>query len=244
MEKNSLLFLDFDGVICNSVSETIVSSWLAYYKYINKQIPTAMLCNYKKRFYALRPFIRLGEDYILMQDILFHNISVNNQKEFDQLLQKAGSVTMSYYKEIFYKARTQLLKADRDFWLSLNTIYPHIHSALKSIKAKERVYILSTKKADFIREILSEYKIYFDEQKVIYSGVKNKLAIIANILDNTDFQEAIFIDDQISHLLKNSDSRIKVFLASWGYVKPEWLKGQNQVKVLELEEANKLIKCF
>ena len=99
MGSNKLIFLDFDGVICDSIAETLVSSWLAYYKYIKKQIPTSMTCNFKKRFSIMRPLIRSGEDYILIQDILYHSLSVSNQQDFDRLLKKTGSSTLSYYKE-------------------------------------------------------------------------------------------------------------------------------------------------
>ena len=52
--------------------------------------------------------------------------------------------------------------------------------------------------------------------------------------------KAIFIDDQIDHLINNKDKRITPYLASWGYIRPEWL--HSRVKVMGEDDMRKLMK--
>ena len=50
-----------------------------------------------------------------------------------------------------------------------------------------------------------------------YNKMGSKGDIITNILNRTKYREAIFIDDSIDHLKSVNDSRVKCYLADWGY---------------------------
>ena len=57
--------------------------------------------------------------------------------------------------------------------------------------------------------------------------------------------EAFFIEDQLDHLLENSDYRISTFLADWGYILPNWLEkttllNQQKIKVINSTEIGNL----
>jgi phosphoglycolate phosphatase-like HAD superfamily hydrolase len=243
MDRDSLLFLDFDGVICDSINETIISSWVAYYKYLEKKIPLSVPCDYKRRFMLLRPFIRSGEDYLVIQDILANNKEIENQKQFDHLLAIIGKEVLQYYKEVFYKARSEIFSSYKKLWLSLNPLYPHMEKVMAKSAACENVYILSTKRTDFINEILQARSLDFHPNRIITAGQEEKLAIISYILDREKKQYAYFIDDQISHLIANSNNHIKTYLAAWGYVEPIWLK-QKKVEILFPKQMIALMERF
>lgn len=231
MAEHTLLFLDFDGVICDSINETIVSSWLAYYKYLVKKLPLSVPCDYKRRFMLFRPFIRSGEDYLVIQDIIANNTKMKNQKQFDSLLTIIGEEVLQYYKEVFYKARTEIFTTDKKLWLSLNPLYQHMFEVVEKSVLCNKVYILSTKKPEFIQEILQAHALSFDPNRIIYAGQEEKLCIINRVLDQEKKQHAYFVDDQISHLVPNPNSRIKTFLAAWGYIEQVWLR-QNEVEII------------
>ena len=240
MDKNTLLFLDFDGVICDSIDETIVSSWLAYYKYLVKKIPVFMYCDYKQRFMQLRPFIRSGEDYLVIQDIIANNMDIKNQKQFDRLLTLRGEKVLQNYKDVFYQARTEIFTNHNKLWLSLNTLYPHMHEVVAKSTSGDNVYILSMKKSEFISQILQAHNLKFSPTRIIYAGQEEKLSIISRMLELKKKQYAILIDDQISHFVPNPDSRIKTFLADWGYIKQAWLKQKN----IEIISANQMAELM
>jgi phosphoglycolate phosphatase-like HAD superfamily hydrolase len=242
MRNDTLLFLDFDGVLCDSLPETLVSSWSAYHQFVSREMPRSMPVDFRKRFCELRPFIRSGEDYLILQDIIFRGITVKNQIDFDRVTAQAGKTQMTIYKEAFYKARQELLDSDPGFWLALNPLFPPLKKTLKQYRRNERIYILSTKRENFILEILKGNGIELKETNIIDSGAASKISIIGKILDRGAGGRAIFIDDQIDHLLNSQDNRITTYLAAWGYVRMEWLGEDGKITVLSIENASKLIK--
>ena len=48
--------------------------------------------------------------------------------------------------------------------------------------------------------------------------------MIAAQLDAHPDGRALFVEDQLDHLLDNDDARIVTCLADWGYVLPQWLE--------------------
>ena len=239
MSDPLLLFLDFDGVICDSLNECIISSFYAYFRIFKKNEPASLPLEYKKEFSSLRPYVRNGEDYLVIQHILENNIQIKDQAHFDEILGKHKE-KMVYYKEFFYKARTILIENETDFWFNLNRIYPHILTHLARISVSPFFYILSTKRLDFILTILKNNNITIREDQVLVAWDIKKLDFISSILDTKGIGKAIFIDDQIDHLINNKDKRITPYLASWGYIRPEWL--HSRVKVMGEDDMRKLMK--
>lgn len=105
-----MLFLDFDGVICDSLTECLVSSWLAYHAHYKKEQPVLVPLNLKKRFTALRPYVRFGGEYLLIQQLLEAEQIVGSQVDFDKVVAQAGETKMSLFKELLYKVRHELLE--------------------------------------------------------------------------------------------------------------------------------------
>ncbi len=242
MTNDTLLFLDFDGVICDSLPETLVSSWLAYHKFILHDMPSSMPRAFKADFCRYRPYIKNGEDYIVLQHIIFRGLPVASQDDFDALKRNTGEEEMAYYKDVFYKARQELLSQDRRFWLSLNPIFLPIKSALLKTHGNPRIYILSTKVKEYILQILTAHGIEFPKENIIDSGSQVKLEIIKAILDNGSAKRALFIDDQIEHLKPIIDDRIEVFLASWGYVNNDSINSTFEIPALAIGDAVSLLE--
>ncbi len=241
MIEDTLLFLDFDGVICDSVNETIASSWLAYHKYVKKRMPVFVARDHKERFMRLRPYIRTGQDYMLIQDIMADNLTVSGQEMFDKLLKKAGKRKMELYKTVFYRARNEIMTERKRLWLELNPLYPHMYEVVKQGGSCKQIYILSAKKTVYILEILKHHVLDFPAQRIIHAGEGSKTDIIGRVLDREKAYMAYFIDDQISHLSANKDSRIKPLIASWGYVDSRWLV-QKHVESIDPAGLRRLIR--
>jgi phosphoglycolate phosphatase-like HAD superfamily hydrolase len=237
MSRKTYLFLDFDGVICDSVDECLVSSWLAYNHHLLPVPSNQMSLEFRRLFAQIRPFIRSGEDYVLIQKLLDSGAEITTQKQFDAYLEDAGTEQMKSYGEIFYKARGQLLDENPDYWLSLNRLYPHVDRTLRRVAGDERVYVMSTKKAPFIVRILQSKGIPMDPERVIWSGSRVKVDVISEILERLHGpSNAVLVDDQIDHLIKPRAAEVDVRLALWGYVKPEWRDGYPDV--VKLDQAD------
>ena len=115
---------------------------------------------------------------------------------------------------------------------------------LAGLAPKQSVYILSTKKAEFIDEILRHSGVSWPSQRTLYTGNRTKREIIESYLQADPESTALFVDDQLDHLLLAvQNPLIRGFLASWGYVKQEWLE-QKQVEVLGREALVPLARNF
>jgi phosphoglycolate phosphatase-like HAD superfamily hydrolase len=252
--KASALVLDFDGVICDSIDEAFASSWAAYFHTYRDRHPAYMQVSLRRDFARLRPFVRSGADFMIIQEILDKGQTVNRQSEFDAIARAAGEEKLMLFHELFYTTRTEILQKDRTSWLTMNRIYPHISEALSRFAANAPVYILSTKKTEFIAEILTAKNILFPRERIFNSGSERKLDIVATIGREGGFGEMTFVDDQIDHLLceeatppevnRTGSPRLRPFLATWGYVKDEWLREPLRVPTLTPQEFLALARKY
>jgi phosphoglycolate phosphatase-like HAD superfamily hydrolase len=236
-----LLVLDFDGVICDSVEECFASSWTAYHELFlglpGSEAPVAA----RAEFRAMRPFVRSGEDFVLVQELVHRKAGVASQAEFDHAWQRPGIPPHKVFKDLFYQARSTLMGRDRQAWLAMNPIYPHAATAIRGLPPVVEFFILSTKKAQFVRETLAANGIPVPPQRVLYSEDEPKLSIVEKLLQVREGSQAIFVEDQIDAIRGNTNPRIQVYLASWGYVQKSWMEETPAVPLLTPEGFVKLL---
>ncbi len=227
------LVLDFDGVICDSIDECFACSWSAYFHLYLGKHPSSMPVSLRRDFARLRPLVRGGADFMLIQEILDTGRGVSQQAEFDAMARGAGDEKLKLFHDLFYQARAEMLEKDRRSWLALNRIYAHVTTAFSSLSPAAAVYVLSTKKPEFIAEILAANGISLRRERILYSGSQRKMEIVERIREQGGFPRSTFVDDQIDHLvpgdgpagaLAGDGERIRVYLATWGYIKEEWLR--------------------
>ena len=185
-------------------------------------------------FARLRPYVRAGEDFILIHELIASKFPIRSQQDFDYQLAERGEQRIARYRESFYSARKDFLTHERKYWIELNKLYPHVAPCLKDWVSSSSLYILSTKRADYILEILTAKGIPMDSERVLSCEAKDKKITILRTLEARDAERALFIDDQIDHLASDSarDPRITGVLASWGYVQQQWIEDSRGVEVL------------
>lgn len=237
------LVLDFDGVICDSAEECFASSWTAYHILFRKEAAAEATPAARQAFSRLRPFIHTGEDFVIIQDIIARGDTVRDQKGFDAAARRAPADTRRLFRDLFYQARTTLLERDRRAWLGLNRIYPHMAAAFARLPRGAPVWILSTKKPRFVAEILAANRICVLEGHILASEGEPKLAAVESLRAREGFEGVIMIEDQIDAIKGNTNPRIRVFLATWGYVKEEWLEEPAVVPLLTPDGFLKLVEA-
>jgi len=210
------LFIDFDGVICDSLEECFRSSWLALAGVKigpNSPPEPPFDAEYRRLFRAARPYVRSGEDYLVVHEWAAAGRVPASQDEFDADLASRGPGAMAELKARLYATRESLLAHHPDLWLSWNPLYPGMDQALAAQASNTHVWILSTKKAEFIEQILRAHGVVWPLERTIYTGPRRKLEII-----DADFAEtSVLVDDQIDHL-DFGHPRCRCLLALWGYV--------------------------
>jgi phosphoglycolate phosphatase-like HAD superfamily hydrolase len=231
---STLLVLDFDGVICDSVEECFVSSWEARFRLRGGTglVPEPP-ADGPAAFARFRPFVRNGEDFLVILEAAERGIAVADQAAFDALAAEIGSRVLRDFKARFYEARERLLAEERGRWLRLNRVYPHAREALlAAIDAELPLRILSTKRHPYILEILSADGVTLPAGDV-HTTTGPKVPVVRDLLAASGLGNAVFIDDQIDYLLGLDDPRIEGRLASWGYVRPEWLLPPLRVRPID-----------
>jgi phosphoglycolate phosphatase-like HAD superfamily hydrolase len=223
MQTDCLYVFDFDGVLCDSIRECFVSSWYAYFHYHKGTDPGSVELDRKERFYRYRPYIRTGEDYVLLHDLIERGREIRSQEEFDEEKRAAGPEFASRFRSLIYRTREEFLSNDREWWLSLNPLYPGLHGSLVRIAERPDTVILSTKRPDLIAEILGAAGIDWPGSRIHHSGETGKLPFVSKLRAEVGAREAVFVDDQRDHLMHGSDPAVRCFLAVWGYVQPQWL---------------------
>lgn len=233
MARPLRLFIDFDGVICDSAAECLFSSWAAYDRLARSAdvgaaavrppaAPRVVPIALRKRFMQLRPFIRAGDDYVLIQHLLAADRMPSRQEEFDRARRDAGPQTLARYADALNRVRQELLTHDRDHWLRLNPLYPGMAALLRAADW-ETTSILSTKRPPYIAAILDFHAVAVPSQAILHAAAASKLEMVSMALNERPDDRAALVDDQLDHLIGNDDERIEVYLADWGYAKPEWL---------------------
>jgi phosphoglycolate phosphatase-like HAD superfamily hydrolase len=233
------VFLDFDGVVCDSLEECFQTSGLLLnfpqddWDFLADQHPPLIDFGeeYKERFRRVRPYIRSGEDYIVVHRLLQQNKEPKSQKEFDAALDQEGQVSLAFYKKRLYVLRESLLSRQAELWMTWNPLYPGVAEALKSVLKEPRVVILSTKKAEFIAAILKFHGVAWPAERIFYTNGRAKLAIVDEVAGRS---ASTLIDDQIDHL-DFSHPSCRCRLALWGYASKE--AREKHVPAWTLEEA-------
>lgn len=214
-----VLFLDFDGVICDSLEECLRSSWFAANGIaVGPDVPPdpPVDGDYRARFRACRPYIRSGEDYLVVHEWAAAGRVPADQAEFDRSLAAKGEAAMARAKQALYAVREDLLSRHRSLWLSWNPLYPGMAHALRGPASRSDCLILSTKKAAFIAEILRAEGLDWPLSRIHTTGPRAKLDMVAELAGP---RPALLLDDQIEHL-DFGHPTCRCVLALWGYVTP------------------------
>ena len=225
------LFIDFDGVICDSVNEAYISSWLALYGLKKRESSISG----KIKFCTYRPYIKAGADFMILQNCIKKGIVLSKQSDFDVEYEGLSKRKHKQQYKQFYKARNYLFNSYPDFWFKQNSLYKGWHHLLPLLKNNTSVYILSTKKSEFILEILRREGIKWPADRVLYSRSSEKIKIIEEYLSESETKcNAVLVEDQSEYFTAHQN--ITFALASWGYITDSCSASQKADHVLKLEE--------
>jgi hypothetical protein len=157
---------------------------------------------------------------------------VKDQAGFDAIAREYDGQRLETFEELFDSARARLFAQDRSSWLGKNRVYPHVQTGLSRLPKGAPFFVLSTKRPQFIAEILGAAGFDIPAQRIRFSGEIAKLSFLEDMRIASGVEKTVFIDDQIDHLLGRRPPAAEIYLASWGYVKGEWLREPTAVPVL------------
>jgi|APSaa5957512535_1039671.scaffolds.fasta_scaffold95659_2 phosphoglycolate phosphatase-like HAD superfamily hydrolase len=229
-KKYKYIVFDFDGVVCDSTNECMVTAWNAWERWNERDGFRCILDEFTQAeidsFRPLRPYVRgAGEYYILMRAINTSDVIIRSQQDFDDLQQQWEN-QLNPFKEIFFMERNRLRKENLNSWIKLHDVYTDVINVMKKLHNEGRLLIATMKDSESVKLILIKNGINISPENILdQSQISSKLeALDYFVVDkNIKKEELCFIDDNVTHLLAPHNAGYDVYLTTWGKVMNEYL---------------------
>ena len=233
-----VLAIDYDGVIVDSVMDSLFVSHNAYLKLFGSekrkqfggkpftlQSWPAILERYSeeiKYYRSLRPYIRDATDYGLIQKLMEDGKNIQNQQEFDNY-RRTDRFDLEKFYGAFFRERKKLQEEDFKGWLRLEPPYEEVIKGIrKFVEEGIKVMVATSNRTEFIFQVF--HSRYYDipvkfEDILDFNFGEDKSKQIQYIHEEyrVDFKDIYFVDDQLAHLEQTCSLGISVFLAGWSY---------------------------
>ena len=232
-EKN-IYYLDFDGVIADSATECINTSFLAWLKIVDDK--KRGLVDSKKLIieYALnfRYLVTPPENYYCLIDLLVDTVSQANGKinylqfedSFKNKVDSENIETLNKFKEIFFQTRKERFsKKPKSEWLDENPPTKFLKKFKELTKNHNcQVKIVSRKDKESIIVWLDQTKLNINEiygNESLENFNNSKFSLIRHLQHQNNLKSAIFIDDSPEEIYQEDWKSIFItpIIAGWGY---------------------------
>lgn len=217
MEK--FIAFDFDGVVVDSVYECFIVT-----KRICEELGIKIKKNFEKQFINARKFVLSADEYYVISKALEENSETDfenmSQNQFDNLARIFGF--SKEFHERFYDVRAEMIKNNKDEWLKLHKIYPHIIEAIKNVKKEYDIFLASARNMASILELLQYFECadIFDKQNIISKELSADKAKQMNYISknfNIPLNKILFIEDMVQNALSTKSIGVNVAVVAWGY---------------------------
>ena len=214
------VFLDFDGVLFDTVLESYL---LARYAYYGIEPQETVDENEYNIFHSVRYLITNSWHYYYIMKLLSEKISINNfAQEYKKLLDNRDIDAALEFDKKFQTKRKDLMNNNFDFWNSLDKPYPFFYE-IKKIQNQYNFVIVSTKNEEAILKHCKDYGLKINKTNIVG---KTKLAqfgtkkeFLEYYINTNNITKSIFIDDAIITIKKCSNiQNLTAICANWGYV--------------------------
>ena len=233
--KNKALFLDFDGVLFNTIKEVYLVN-RCIYKGINifQPIDTdeyRLFSKYKYLVYNIWMFTYYNE-------LIFDCIDENKITEkFNTAISNRNRALEEEFYKNFLNIRYDLIKNHYDFWKNLEEPYDFFFFIKELFEEKKpNIIIVSKKNKSSIIERFGSYNFNFEKEKIfadeILSNYHSKGEFIEEYMKENNINSAVFVDDNMNNLLTVNNPNIKTILALWGNTPPNSV-GYTQNQTIE-----------
>jgi phosphoglycolate phosphatase-like HAD superfamily hydrolase len=222
-----LVFLDFDGVLCDSIRECLVVGLEAYNRVKGNAAPAAWQTAidpsldhfFRRHRWLVQP---AGQYYVLFDSYFRSRRNLKPDRFADELAQMANDIAA--FEEAFFDAREDCMSWNLGEWLKLNPLYPGTGDALWGLQTWAEMRIVTTKDEASVLEIAQAYGLPLLSVfgRNAYRAAGSKRAMIGGILKKEDrpISSTVFLDDNVTNLIEVQPIGVRCFWATWGYSMP------------------------
>jgi phosphoglycolate phosphatase-like HAD superfamily hydrolase len=247
IKNKTIIVFDFDGVVCDSTDECMVTSWNAWEEWEARENFRNDLSefteDYKVNFRKVRPRVRGAGEYYILCRAFSEGIIIDNQGAYDKL-EEQWQENIESFKTIFFKVRERLRRDNINAWIDLHPLFNSVIEVMKILNHQNRLYIATLKDAKSVRLILENKDIVIKENRLLdQSQINSKLQALDKFRNQIGCskKDMIFIDDNVTHLLEPRNQKYNVFLATWGQILAEYLSIAKKHNIQLLDNCIKLL---
>ncbi|MFC1483774.1 HAD family hydrolase [Candidatus Neomarinimicrobiota bacterium] len=220
----TVLALDFDGVICDSVDECLItacnawnslqggSDWITTLDEVESHVA--------QRFRQHRYLARNAPDFWPILHWALSGDTILDESELASFrLEYAGIIKR--FEPTFFEARDRYRSKDPEPWMALNRFYPEFQDGWNQLKGKYPTHIITTKDLRSIQHFNQQWKLGIPPEHLWTNEQRlSKAAIAQRIIDDSGIppEELFFVDDHPHHLQDVATTGARCFWASWGYL--------------------------
>ncbi|XP_021748098.1 uncharacterized protein LOC110713954 [Chenopodium quinoa] len=267
-----LYALDFDGVLCDTCTETAISAlkaakvrWPTLFDGVDSALEDWIV----DQMIIVRPVVETGYETLLLVRLLLEikipslrKSSVAEGLTVEGILEnwpKLKPVVMEAWDEkdntealidLFGKVRDEWMEKDLATWIGANRLYPGVADALRF--ASSKIYIVTTKQSRFAVALLRELAgVTIPPERIYGLGTGPKVKVLKMLQKQPEHQGLAlhFVEDRLA-TLKNVIKEPELdgwnlYLVDWGYnTQKEREEGRSipRIHMLELSEFSTKLK--
>jgi len=247
--SDKIIVFDFDGVVCDSTDECMVTSWNAWekwekrnnFRYSVNEFPEEE----KSIFRSMRPYVKGAGEYYILRRLLKENIPFRGQDTFDSL----GKEWLNFlpaFKEVFFECREIFRSKDLYSWIELHPVFSEVIVTMQRLNNENRLFIATLKDGESVKLILQYHGIKIESSQMIdQSQVRTKLEALDLIRESLGCAKSdmIFLDDNYTHLTSPHKADYLVYLTSWGNIVPEFIEAakENSIPIADMAILRKML---
>jgi len=234
------VFLDFDGVLFDTVREVYAVSKIALDR-STRIIDINFGSKNFKKFNQLRYMVGPAWNYYyVMQAVDKESLGTayDLENEYKYLIKHRTQNKHGSFEKNFFKVRNQLREKEHHHWLSWVSPYTIVGSLREIISEFQgQFFIVTTRDRESVIDLLNLHNLSIPGSyifaKTEYALNNSKAHIIQHLIDKHQIEESLFVDDLEEHLVACSTiENLSTIQAKWGYVVPE-KKEDNSVFLLK-----------
>ena len=216
-----VLALDFDGVLCNSVNECMLSALSAHNAIEGEGKKVFMSIEdvsplFKDAFKEWRYLVRPAKEY----DALCRAISHGDAIESHFSLFKQDERRLSEFETEFFRFRNEWRSSNPEDWFGMHSEYPNFQDSWAALHALGEIRIVTNKDLASVMAFNERWQLNLEDDwiwsKERQSSKSEAVLRIANELE-ISASEVHFIDDDPKYLEEVSKTGAATYWASWGY---------------------------
>ncbi|MGH2941482.1 MAG: HAD family hydrolase [Solirubrobacteraceae bacterium] len=214
--RSRVFALDFDGVICDSLEESLLVSWnthagapvSAFVEPGLAGVPPGVI----DRFTRCRPFARHLGHWLVP---FLVTSAPSSHAEFLARYDELATATIRAFTAAALRYRAQVRRDYADRWLAHHRVQPGLAAVLSD------AYIVTARDSRSVRQILRGHAVAFNERRIFGSRSNKQGALRAIALREAVEPAAVtLVDDNIENCMAAQAAGYGAWWATWGYNSP------------------------